>query len=103
MTMPAVSASRAPTRSPNKNSTAVSSVKQKNAGSTSCARNQPEDGSASPSAVIRASAACAVASRLLMLSRAKAGRRRARECFQIAPSLEKMEFPRRGMKVARRD
>ena len=26
-----------------------------------------------------------------MLSRAKAGRRRARECFQIAPSLEKME------------
>ena len=37
-----------------------------------------------------------------MFSRAKAGRRRARECFQIAPSLEKIELPRRGMKVARR-
>lgn len=37
-----------------------------------------------------------------MFSRAKEGRRRARECFQIAPSLEKIELPRRGMKVARR-
>jgi hypothetical protein len=39
---------------------------------------------------------------LLMLSRANDGRRRARECFQIAPSLEKIELPSRGMKVARR-
>jgi hypothetical protein len=38
----------------------------------------------------------------LMLSRANDGRRRARECFQIAPSLEKIELPSRGMKVARR-
>ena len=37
-----------------------------------------------------------------MLSRANDGRRRARECFQIAPSLEKIELPSRGMKVARR-
>jgi len=37
-----------------------------------------------------------------MLSRAKDGRSRARECFQTAPSLEKIELPSRGMKVARR-
>jgi hypothetical protein len=37
-----------------------------------------------------------------MLSREKEGRRRPRECFQVAPSLEKMEFPRRGKKTARR-
>jgi hypothetical protein len=37
-----------------------------------------------------------------MLSREKDGRKRARECFQVAPSLEKMEFPRRGKNTARR-
>jgi hypothetical protein len=37
-----------------------------------------------------------------MLSREKVGRKSARECFQVAPSLEKMEFPRRGKKTARR-
>lgn len=37
-----------------------------------------------------------------MLSRANEGRSKARECFQTAPSLEKIELPRRGMKVARR-
>jgi hypothetical protein len=35
-----------------------------------------------------------------MLSREKDGRKRARECFQVAP--EKMEFPRRGKNTARR-
>lgn len=43
-----------------------------------------------------------MASRLLIFSRANAGRRRARECFQVAPSLEKIELPSKGMKVARR-
>lgn len=37
-----------------------------------------------------------------MFSREKKGRSKARECFQVAPSLEKMEVPSRGRKTARR-
>ena len=76
-------------------------MKQKNRCSTSCARVQI-DWYVSPRAQVSASAHCDVTSRSLMLSPTRDGRRRERECFQTAPSLEKIKLPSRGMKVAQR-
>lgn len=77
-------------------------MKQKKRGIASTSGVHPVFASGFPKVRIRVSAAWDVKLRLLMFSREKKGRSKARECFQVAPSLEKMEVPSRGRKTARR-